>query len=88
MANGIDGLTQREEDLVALVSRALHGFMLDTQIVDVHKQEGGMTPTIRFTLEEQASTDLERSVIAESSQSEEELVRRVVEDLQLQLPRR
>lgn len=37
---GITGLTEREEEIVGLLSRAYESLMLDAKVMDLHKQNG------------------------------------------------
>ena len=87
MANSTEktGFTEREEAIIAMLTRTFAGLMLDARIVDVHKQGGGTVPTVRFTLNEQASSDLERDRI-ESTAPIEELGEEVAAELKGQLP--
>ena len=73
--------TEREEALIELLSRSFTGRMLDARIVDVHKQEGGLAATLRFTLDDETSADLERERIEASDASVEVLAAAVAEDL-------
>ena len=77
--------TEREEQIVERVEEACGGLTLEASVVDVHKLDGGIMPTLRFTLLGQASTDLERPRIAEGGESPEELARIVFEELKRQV---
>ena len=79
-------LTPLEEEVVAHVSRDFEGFHLETALVDVNTQEGGIVSTLRFTLGDQASTDLHRARIANSGEDAEALASKVVRELRQQLP--
>jgi hypothetical protein len=59
--------------------------MLDASVVDVHKQDGRTVSTLRFTLNDEASTDLERDQIEHSGESAEDMAARLVDDLRTQL---
>lgn len=76
--------TDREKEVVDMVSQACGGLNLETTAVDVQKLEGGTVPTLRFTLEDRASTDLERGRI-ESGEETKELARTVVQELARQM---
>ena len=76
--------TEQENAVIELVSRASGG-MVQTSVVDVHKTEGGTVPTLRFTLEDVASTDLERARIAGGAESAETLANIVVLELRRQI---
>lgn len=65
--------TEREQEIIELVSRAFDGQMLDARIADVHNLEGGLTATLRFTLDDQTSADLDRKRIEALDESVEEL---------------
>jgi hypothetical protein len=88
MANSIGGarFTEREEAILEQLTNAFRGRMLDWRIVDVHKQEGGMVATLRFTLDEVASADLERERIEASGESIEALAGALADDLRTQMP--
>jgi len=58
---------------------------LRANTIDVHKLEGGMQSTVRFTLDEPASADLERDRIAASDETAEALAETVARDLRSQL---
>ena len=73
--------TEREEALIELLSRSFAGRMLDARVVDVHKQEGGLASTLRFTLDDEASADLERERIETSDESVEALAAAVAAHL-------
>ena len=85
MTSSTEKLTQREEEIIAILSRAFEGLMLDSRVVDVHKLDGGTVSTLRFTLNEAASSDLERDEIEESGKSVEEMAERVSGELREQL---
>jgi hypothetical protein len=84
MANNVSNkspFTEREEVIIELLSRSFAGRMLDARIVDVHKQEGGLAATLRFTLDDTTSADLEREQIEASEESAEVLAASLAEDL-------
>ena len=81
----ISELTEREQEIIGLLSRAFEGAMLDASVVDVHKQDGRTVSTLRFTLNDEASTDLERGQIEQSGASAEDMTARLAEDLRTQL---
>jgi hypothetical protein len=76
--------TDREKEVVDMVSKACGGLNLETTAVDVQKLEGGTVPTLRFTLEDRASTDLERQRI-EADEDTQSLARVVVQELARQM---
>ena|SRR6266540_2975493 len=80
------GLTpaELEEAIIALVTNACVGMNLQTTRVDVRKLEGGTVPTLRFTLDDTFSTDLERNRITSGQESAENLAREVVAELRRQ----
>jgi hypothetical protein len=59
--------------------------MLDASVVDVHKQDGRTVSTLRFTLNDEASTDLERDRIEQSGDSAEDMAAQLADDLRAQL---
>jgi hypothetical protein len=77
--------TDQESAVIELVSRACQGMILETSRVDVHKQEGGIVPTLRFTLEERASTDLDIGRIASGEESDDSLASEVIAELRKQM---
>src|SRR5215211_6691364 len=81
MQAGVSGTVDKEESVIALVTRAFAGMDLQTARINVQKAEGGTTPTLRFTLESQASTDLERGRISEGDESPEALANTVITEL-------
>lgn len=83
----VDSLTEREEQVVKLVTEKFPDRFLEARIISVHKQEGGETPTLRFTLDQAASTDLERERIAGSQDSVERLAEEAIGDLAGQIVR-
>ena len=76
--------SDREKEVVDMVAKACGNLNLQTVAVDVQKLEGGIVPTLRFTLEERASTDLERERI-ESEGDTVGLARTVVQELARQM---
>jgi hypothetical protein len=77
--------TDQERAVIELVERACGGMNLETTRVDVHNQEGGTVPTLRFNLEERASTDLALGRIASGEESAEALANGVVAELSKQM---
>jgi hypothetical protein len=77
--------TDLERAVIELVSRACQGMNLETSRVDVHKLEGGTAPTLRFTLEGTASTDVECDRIASGEESPEAMASAVVAELSKQM---
>ena len=66
-------VVDREEAVIALVTTACGGMDLQTARVDVNKLGGGTAPTLRFTLEGSASTDLEIGRIMSGDETPEAL---------------
>ena len=56
------------------MSKAFAGMMLEARSVYINKLEGGMSSTLRFPLNESASTDLDRGRVG-SGEGEADLVR-------------
>ena len=81
----ISELTEREQEIIGLLSRAFEGATLDARVVDIHKQDGRTVSTLRFTLDDEASTDLEREHIEQSSESAEDMAAKLSDDLRAQL---
>jgi hypothetical protein len=76
--------TEKEGEITALLTVAFEGMDLRANTIDVHKLEGGMHSTVRFTVDERASADLERERIA-SGETAEALAEIVAQDLREQL---
>lgn len=79
-------ITETEQDVVELVSRAFPERTLSVNAVGVHKLDGGEAGTLRFTLDEVASTDLLLERLETSRESASSLALEVIEALQTQLP--
>lgn len=62
-ANETD-FTERELELIGLLSEHYPEHKLDAAIVEVHTLEGGESTTLRLTLDDTVSTDFKRSRIA------------------------
>jgi hypothetical protein len=82
-----EGLTDREQAITDLVSQAMGGRLLDARIVDVHKLEGGQAATLRLTVDEAASADLDRARVGQSQESPEVLAGILIADLKRQIQR-
>ena len=82
-----DAQTAREEELVRILTARFPGRLLEARIISVHKLEGGEVSTLRFTVDEASSTDLDREQIASWEGSEEQLADEVARELQEQLGR-
>jgi hypothetical protein len=76
---------EREQAVIAMVSQACGDRNLQTSTVEVQKLEGGSVSTLRFTLDDVASTDLERERITSATESVEELATAIVAELRRQL---
>jgi hypothetical protein len=76
---------EREESVIALVTGACRGMNLQTARVDVITLEGATVPTLRFNLEERASTDLDVGRITRDEESPEVLATIVVTELRRQM---
>jgi hypothetical protein len=77
--------TDQERAVIEIVSRACQGMILETSKVDVHTLEGGTVSTLRFTLEERASTDVELARIASGQEAADALASGVVAELRKQM---
>jgi hypothetical protein len=85
MSDTASEFTEKEGEITALLTLAFEGMDLRANTIDVHKLEGGMHSTVRFTVDERASADLERDRIATSGESAEALAEIVAQDLRGQL---
>lgn len=78
-ANETD-FTEREMELIGLLTEHYREHKLDAAIVDVHTLEGGESTTLRLTLDDTVSTDFKRSRIA-GTQSVESLAEEAAREL-------
>ena len=74
-----------ERDVAALVTVAFPDRDLKMNAIAVHKTEGGEVGTLRFTVDDMASSDLELARLEKPMQSAETLASEVIEDLREQL---
>jgi hypothetical protein len=65
--------TEREMEVIRLLTGRFPDRALDARIVKVHRQEGGEAETLRLTLDDTVSTDFARDRVANASQSVEAL---------------
>jgi hypothetical protein len=84
MSDTASEFTEKEGEITALLTVTFEGMDLRANTIDVHKLEGGMHSTVRFTVDERASADLERERIA-STETAESLAEIVAQDLREQL---
>jgi hypothetical protein len=84
MSDTASEFTEKEGEITALLTVAFEGMDLRANTIDVHKLEGGMHSTVRFTVDERASADLVRERIA-SGETAEALAEIVAQDLREQL---
>jgi hypothetical protein len=85
MSDTASEFSEKEGEITALLTVAFEGMDLRANTIDVHKLEGGMHSTVRFTLDERASADFERDRIAASDETAEALAETVARDLRSQL---
>jgi hypothetical protein len=78
-------LTDREQAITTLLAQAFPQMHIDARRVDVHKREGGMASTLRFTLDDTYSADLETERIASASEPPEALANEVTAILKQQI---
>ena len=76
----------REEAIVREVTMAFPTMNLRVTPIAVHNLNGGETDTLRFTLDETASSDLEVARIAHSAEPDKSLAEELIQDLRTQLP--
>jgi hypothetical protein len=79
-------LKAREDAVTAEVTKAFPAMNLRVSSVAVHTLDGKEAETLRFTLDEIASSDVELDALARPAASEEAIARGIIEDLKLQLP--
>jgi hypothetical protein len=75
-----------EIEVIAEVTRAFPENTVRADAVGVHTDDGREIGTLRFTVDEQASTDIELSRLETPSSSAELLAQEVITDLRAQLP--
>ena len=75
-----------EIEVIAEVTRAFPESSVRADAVAVHTNDGREVGTLRFTVDEQASTDIELSRLQAPSGSPELLAQEVITDLRAQLP--
>ena len=80
-------ITDREQEIIDLVVKALPQHLVTAKPVTVHTLEGGESSTLRFTADEVSSTDLKRERISSGEESSEILAEVVQRDLVSQLRR-
>jgi hypothetical protein len=74
-------ITEREQEIIDHVIRALPQHLVSAKPVNVHTLDGGESATLRFTMDELSSTDLKRERIASSSEPLDALANEVCRDL-------
>jgi YHS domain-containing protein len=88
-AEGMAGYTAHEHAVIQAIEAAVRQAggvaNLEVTAVEVHKLDGSTEPTIRFTADERASADIERSRIADSGESVDVFANQVVTELGRQL---
>ena len=77
-----------EIEVIAEVTRAFPESSVRADAIAVHSENGQEIGTLRFTVDEQASTDIELSRLQAPSGSPELLAQEVITDLRAQLPLR
>ena len=82
MTNPTADFTERENAIIGLLSQRYAERSLDARIVTVTKLEGGEAQTLRFTLDDTSSTDLERSRVAERNEAVEALAAEIASELE------
>ena len=80
-----DIINEREQEIIDLVVKALPQHFVAAKPMTVHTLEGSESATLRFTADENSSTDLKRDRIAGGSESVEELAHEVETRLKMQL---
>lgn len=78
-------MSEREQEIIDLVVKAMPQHLVVAKPVMVHTQEGGESSTLRFTADEMASTDLKRDRIAGAAEPSESLAAEVENELKTQL---
>ena len=77
---------EAEIEVIAEVTRAFPESSVRADAIAVHATDGREIGTLRFTVDEQASTDVELSRLQEQGASPEMLAQEVITDLRAQLP--
>lgn len=78
-------VTDLEQDVTIRVSEAFPNQSVRANAVAVHKLDGGEIGTLRFTVDDMASSDLELQRLEQKGESAESLAHEVIEDLMGQL---
>jgi hypothetical protein len=76
----------RQEAVIAEVTKAFPAMDLRISTVAVHTLEGKEVETLRFTLDETASADVQLDKLDRTDRTDEAVAQDVINDLRLQLP--
>ena len=79
-------VSETEQEVVALVSRAFPERTLQVNAIGVHTLEGGEVATLRFTVDDAASSDLLLNRLEAPQEAAASLALELIEELQVQLP--
>jgi hypothetical protein len=79
-------ITDVEREVIALITAAFPEHSLRTNAIGVHRLEGGEVATLRFTLDEVASSDLLLERLESTKEPPSALANEVIEELRSQLP--
>jgi hypothetical protein len=76
----------REAAVIEEVTKAFPAMNLRVSPISVHTLEGQEVQTLRFTLDETASSDVQLDTLARSGANEQDIAEEIIRDLRLQLP--
>jgi hypothetical protein len=79
-------VSQKETELIAEVTKAFPDATVRTDAIGVHKPDGGEVGTLRITVDERASSDIELSRLEMSSESAEVMAQEMIASLRSQMP--
>jgi hypothetical protein len=79
-------ITMTETEITAEVTRAFPESTVRANAIGVHRGDGGEVGTLRFTVDEKASSDIDLSRLESPNASAEVLAQELITDLRSQLP--
>ena len=85
-SGGARPLTTKEEAVVARVTQAFPERDLRVAPMTVHRQDGGDSDTLRFTLDEAYSTDIKRDRLERAGESPEAVAEEIIVEIREGLP--
>jgi hypothetical protein len=80
-----EALSEREQEIIKLVTEAMPEHFVTVKPISVHTLDGSESATLRFTADDTSSTDLKRDRIAGGDESPGSLATMVQKELLQQL---